>query len=261
MKRGKSKTPISASKPAQTVPGSSALNITKLVASVLGELKALADPDRKRGHEIYFKGTIDSLGIPMAQVLMVARQFARDLRQADRVTVFDICEALFKSGGFEASIIACHWSRIPRKQYEASDIRVFGRWLDRYVGNWATCDTFCNHSVAMLLERYPHTADTLLSWARSPNRWVRRGAAVSLIVPAKKGLFTGTILAIASILLHDEDDMVQKGYGWMLKEAYAAHPSELEEFILGHAGEMPRTAFRYAIEKWPPALRKQAMSH
>ena len=257
MKHGKSKTPISASKgsPVQVTP-----EAEQLTSEVLDELKALADPDRKRGHEIYFKGTIDSLGIPMAQVLMVARQYGKALRKTDKKTVFAACESLFQRGGFEASIIACHWSRIPRKQYQASDIELFGRWLDSYVGNWATCDTFCNHSVAMVLERYPHTADTLLTWARSPNRWVRRGAAVSFIVPAKKGLFTDTILSIASGLLHDEDDMVQKGYGWMLKEAYKAHPSVLEDFILGHAGDMPRTAFRYAIEKWPPALRKQAMA-
>jgi 3-methyladenine DNA glycosylase AlkD len=260
MKRAKSKTPTSVSKPAKVPEGRSTIDIKKLVATVQDELQALADPDRKRGHEIYFKGTIDSLGIPMAQVMMVVRQYAGGLRKADKATVFAVCEALFKTGGFEASIIACHWSRLPRKQYVASDIQIFGRWLDSYVGNWATCDTFCNHSVAMVLERYPQTVKTLLDWARSKNRWVRRGAAVSLIVPAKKGLFTETILDIASIMLRDEDDMVQKGYGWMLKEAYAAHPRVLEDFMLRHAGEMPRTAFRYAIEKWPPELRKQAMA-
>lgn len=234
--------------------------LDQLTSEVLDELKAMANPERKRGHEIYFKGTIDSLGIPMAQVLMVARQYGKALRKADKKTIFAACESLFRNGGFEASIIACHWSRIPRKQYEASDIRVFGKWLDRYVGNWATCDTFCNHSVAMVLERYPATAATLLDWARSRNRWVRRGAAVSLIVPAKKGLFTGTMLDIAAVLMNDMDDMVQKGYGWMLKEAFAAHPAELEAFVLRHADIMPRTAFRYAIEKWPLAKRKMAMS-
>jgi 3-methyladenine DNA glycosylase AlkD len=260
MKRAKSKIPTSASKPAQHAAVSSAKDIKALVAAVLEALQVLADPERKRGHERYFKGTINSLGIPMAAVMMVARQHAVVVRNADKEVIFAVCEALFKTGGFEASIIACHWSRLPRKHYTASDIGIFGHWLDNYVSNWATCDTFCNHSVAAVLEQYPHTSDTLLRWARSRNRWVRRGAAVSLIVPAKKGMFTNTILAIAAILLQDKDDMVQKGYGWMLKEAYAAHPGELEAFIRQHAGEMPRTAFRYAIEKWPPAKRKQAMA-
>lgn len=234
-------------------------DLAQLTSEVLDELRALADPERKRGHEIYFKGTIDSLGIPMAQVLMVARQYGKALRKADKATVFAACEALFRSGGFEASIIAAHWSRIPRKQYTADDIRLFGQWLNQYVGNWATCDTFCNHSVAMVLERYPSTADTLLAWTRSGNRWVRRGAAVSLIVPAKKGLFTTTILGIATALLRDTDDMVQKGYGWMLKEAYRAQPKAMETFVMKHRADMPRTAFRYAIEKWPPAKRAAAM--
>jgi 3-methyladenine DNA glycosylase AlkD len=245
---------------ARTTAGKPAIDISELVSAVQEALRSLADPLRKRGHEAYFKGTIDSLGIPMTQVLTVARQYARELRKADKETIFDICEALFQAGGFEASIIACHWSRIPRKHYTASDIQVFGSWVDRYVGNWATCDTFCNHSVAMVLERYPQTASTLLGWSRSRNRWIRRAAAVSLVVPAKKGLFTDSILAVATAMLHDGDDMVQKGYGWMLKEAYAAHPKELEDFILRYAKVMPRAAFRYAIEKWPPAKRKRAMA-
>jgi 3-methyladenine DNA glycosylase AlkD len=89
---------------------------------------------------------------------------------------------------------------------------------------------------------------------------VKRAAAVSLIVPARKGLFLPAIFDIAVLMLTDGDDMVQKGYGWMLKEASKAHQEEVFEFVMQHKAVMPRTALRYAIEKMPPELRKMAMS-
>jgi 3-methyladenine DNA glycosylase AlkD len=66
-------------------------------------------------------------------------------------------------------------------------------------------------------------------------------------------------LEIADILLHDQDDMVQKGYGWMLKEASRTHQKEVFEYVLKHKDNMPRTALRYAIEKMPAELKNEAM--
>ena len=57
----------------------------------------------------------------------------------------------------------------------------------------------------------------------------------------------------------DRDDMVQKGYGWMLKAASQAHQEEVFSYVMQHKAVMPRTALRYAIEKMPPLLRAQAM--
>ena len=66
---------------------------------------------------------------------------------------------------------------------------------------------------------FPNQVSTLKKWAKSKNMWMRRAAAVSLIIPAKKGLFLKDIFEIADILMMDKEDLVQKGYGWMLKEA------------------------------------------
>ena len=99
----------------------------------------------------------------------------------------------------------------------------------------------------------------LKSWARSENRWMRRAAAVSLIIPARKGKFQDDILDIAGILLQDQDDMVQKGYGWMLKAASQADQKRIFDYVMSKRAVMPRTALRYAIEKMPEDMRKRAM--
>ena len=65
---------------------------------------------------------------------------------------------------------------------------------------------------------------------------------------------------IAELLLEDAEDLVQKGYGWMLKEAGNQFPEEVFDFVMKHRARMPRTALRYAIEKYPPAMRKRAMN-
>lgn len=61
-------------------------------------------------------------------------------------------------------------------------------------------------------------------------------------------------------MLEDPDDMVQKGYGWMLKEATKKFPDEVFDYVMRHKGRMPRTALRYAIEKLPANLRRKAMA-
>jgi 3-methyladenine DNA glycosylase AlkD len=106
---------------------------------------------------------------------------------------------------------------------------------------------------------YPKFTTNLIDWSKSENRWKKRASAVSLIIPARKGLFLPEIFEIADTLLADPDDLVQKGYGWMLKAASEAHQTEVFDFVMSRKNVMPRTAFRYAIEKMPPERRAEAM--
>ena len=82
---------------------------------------------------------------------------------------------------------------------------------------------------------------------------------MTLIVPAKKGKFLNDILEIADLFLCDKDDLVQKGYGWMLKAASQAHEREIFEYVMKNGNFMPRTALRYAIEKMSKELKRRAM--
>jgi 3-methyladenine DNA glycosylase AlkD len=106
---------------------------------------------------------------------------------------------------------------------------------------------------------YPKYISTLKQWAKSKNRWMKRASAVSLIIPARKGLFLNDVFEIADTLLLDTDDMVQKGYGWMLKVASNMHEKEVFDYVMKHKSNMPRTALRYAIEKMPKELKVEAM--
>jgi len=147
-----------------------------------------------------------------------------------------------------------------RKQYDEKDFAVFTSWIEKYINNRAKCDTFCNHTVGDFIEQFPRYITHLKQRTKSENRRVRRAAAVSLIVPARRGKFLPDIFQIADKLLIDEDDMVQKGYGRLLKVASQSHQQEVFDYVMKHKDKMPRTALRYAIEKMPKELKKQAMS-
>ncbi|MDR1585051.1 MAG: DNA alkylation repair protein, partial [Prevotellaceae bacterium] len=159
----------------------------------------------------------------------------------------------------EEAVVACIFSEALHRQYEPADFKTFERWVRKYVNNWADCDTLCNHTIGTFVMMYPACINELKKWAESPERWVKRAAAVSLIIPARKGLFLQDIFEIANTLLLDKDDMVQKGYGWMLKAASQAHQQEVFDYVISKKAVMPRTALRYAIEKMPEELRVEAM--
>jgi 3-methyladenine DNA glycosylase AlkD len=169
------------------------------------------------------------------------------------------CEDLYRTGYLEDGLVAADWAERLAPSLGPEAVRLLGGWVDRYVDTWAACDTLCNHAVGDLVARYPETIAVLKAWAGSENRWMRRAAAVSLVVPAKRGEFLDDALAIADLLLLDEDDMVRKGYGWLLKEASRRHRDEVHAFVLSRRDVMPRTALRYAVELMPHELRAKAM--
>jgi len=217
--------------------------------------------------------TAKTYGIKTNEVHKIAKDFLGQIKECSKQTVFELCEELWKSGFLEEETIACNWSESQHKKYEPADFAVFERWLSLYVNCWADCDTLCNHTIGSFLMMYPEYVDKLKTWAKSPNRWMRRGAAVSLIIPARKGLFLNDILEIADILLKDKDDLVQKGYGWMLKAASMSetfvkgtdktkkeHLEAIFNFVMKNKSVMPRTALRYAIEKMPAELKIKAMA-
>ena len=166
---------------------------------------------------------------------------------------------MYRSGQLEESFIVSTWAYALSGQYQLKDLAVFRRWIDTYITNWASCDGFCNHTLGDFIETYPGCIAELKHWTLSENKWMRRAAAVSLIVPAKHGKFLPEALEIADLLLLDSEDMVQKGYGWLLKEASRHHQAEVFSYVMRNRKVMPRTALRYAIELMPQELKKEAM--
>lgn len=231
----------------------------KFLKNIKKDLKKLSDKKTKESGKRFFKEDIVLYGVKTPIVQRLAKEYFKDIKDKPKKDIYTLCEELFKSGYMEEAFIACNWSYALKNIYEKKDFYIFKKWVEKYVSNWAVCDTFCNHTVGEFLEKFPEYIKEIKKWTKSKNRWVKRAVAVSFIVPAKKGLFLKDVFEIADIMLEDKDDMVQKGYGWALKAASNKHQKEVFDYVMKNKKSMPRTSLRYAIEKMPENLRQKAL--
>lgn len=194
-----------------------------------------------------------------AAVRKIARANFQHVKNQSKDKIFDLCEAMLETNFWEERIIAFEWAFRVRKQYAADDFKRFEAWLERYVDGWGSCDDFCTHAFGHLIYAFPENSSNVMAWIPSENRWFRRGASVVMIYGIRRKQGIAASFEIADQLLLDADDLVQKGYGWMLKEISKSEPQQVFEFVTQRKAIMPRTSLRYAIEKLPPKLRQQAM--
>lgn len=230
-----------------------------IVARIREELKADADLETQNSVRRFFKEQVTCYGVKTGTVGRIAKKYWNEVKDLDKEKIFALCEELYRSDYTEEAFVVSFWLPNMIERLESSDLAVFRGWIERYLNNWAKCDGLCNHTVGGFIEMHPESIGELKGWARSDNRWLRRAAAVSLIVPAKRGCFLKEALEISDLLLRDEDDMVQKGYGWLLKEESRKHQKEVLDYVLKNRKTMPRTALRYAIELMPKELKTEAM--
>jgi 3-methyladenine DNA glycosylase AlkD len=230
-----------------------------VIAHIRKDLKASADPATQKTFQRFFKEKVKYYGVKMPTVGKIARKYWNEVKLRHKREIFSLCEELYKSGYCEEAFVVSSWAHLLADHYEREDLPVFRHWINSYITNWAACDSFCNHTIGDFIEKFPEYIGELKCWTQSDNRWMRRAAAVSLIVPAKHGKYLDDVLEIAGLLLIDNDDMVQKGYGWLLKEAGRKHQKEVFDYVMHNRKSMPRTALRYAIELMPKELKVDAM--
>ncbi len=235
------------------------MNLKQITHQIHTDLLTAIDPVHKEGATRYFKESIKIYGGRIPDVRKIASKYTTLLKKEPLSSVWNLSEQLLKTGYIEDATIALALTYNRRKEWEIDDFKKLERWLHTYVSNWAICDDLCNHSMGYSIDTYPEILPTVHAWTQSDNRWVRRAAAVSFILPARAGNNLTDVLPIAKALLHDTDDLVQKGCGWLLREAAKNHPQEIIAYIETHKQTMPRTMLRYAIERMPADIKKQLM--
>ncbi|GAB3807244.1 DNA alkylation repair protein [Spirosoma humi] len=226
--------------------------------STFGDVKdtliAMAQPERailltrffKTGPGQYGEGD-QFLGLSMPQQHAVVRQYAS-------LSLLDV-EKLVQDPLHECRMVGL---LIWVKQFgKATSIRqeiIRERYLAnrRYINNWDLVDVTCTH----ILGKHALTNDrsTLYELAGEANLWSQRLAIVSTLALIRVGQFSDTF-AIAEQLLPHKHDLIHKAVGWMLREVGKRNADALEEFLHDNVSRMPRTALRYAIERFEPAKR------
>ncbi len=190
----------------------------------------------------------------------VLRDFVRDLKDAG----VEVALPLLKSGWHEARAVAL---MLLVRQFQRGDERTQKRVYDLYlkstkfINNWDLVDMSAEHIVGGWLRDKPVLREKILTrLASSKSMWERRIAILATFHYIKNG-DAGETFRIARLLLKDNEDLIQKSVGWMLREV-GKRVSEQEEeaFLKLHFRDMPRTMLRYAIERFAEPKRKRYLA-
>lgn len=227
----------------------------------LALLRSKADPRRKAGVQAYFKESVSAFGVTAPQVREIAARIHRQVKDVWSVAdAIALCDLMLARPELEAKGVAI----LVLQRYRGTfPVALFDRahaWLssDR-LANWASVDTLCPDVIGALLEAHAPLRRRIAGWARSPNRWVRRASIVSWLKLARRPEHKDAVYAAARRHFDSDDDLVQKAAGWLLREAGKQDMRALEAFLRAHGPRIPRTTLRYAIERFPPARRRDLL--
>jgi 3-methyladenine DNA glycosylase AlkD len=210
----------------------------------------------------FFKEEIQSRGWYTAALRKAAVECRRNLvRERSMHFVVQVADQLFSGRVLEEKIFAVFLLEKQTENFGDGEFRLFASWLDR-VSSWADHDALAHDLLAPMVAADPKRCREVFRWAKSPNRWRRRAACVALIRGEREQKFFDQIVQLSNQLLQneDEDDMVQKGLGWLLRETAKADPKRTVPYLMKIRKNAPRLVLRTACETLPVATRKQVLS-
>lgn len=218
------------------------------LANARRSLRSLANPHKALVHRGFFKQTTDVfLGVTTPQIRSLSRGYVDLPLSAIR--------QLLNSRIHDERSLA---NAILVRRFRAGDDRAQKRIFDfymrnrKYIRNWDGVDDSAPYIVGSYLLNRDKTI--LHELARSQTLWDRRIAIVATWWFIRQGQID-TTLKITRALLADEEDLIHKATGWMLREVGKRNLTALKRFLRDHSHKMPRTALRYAIERFSPAER------
>ncbi|MDP2709031.1 MAG: DNA alkylation repair protein, partial [bacterium] len=149
----------------------------EIVASIRKELKKQVDIKYRDGERRLFKEPIKNIGVRLPNRRKVAQKLWPQAEILTKIQLFKVCEELL--GGLSEEVtIGLDWLWRSRNKLEAKDFKLFEKWVNLYLDNWAKIDDFSTHALGYLINRFPQLASEVFSWTKSKNRWVKRAAAV-----------------------------------------------------------------------------------
>ena len=231
-----------------------------LARSVLADLKSQASTNKAIEMQRFFKTGVGEygsgdifLGVTVPQTRVIARTYAE--------LAFPEIEKLTKSDFHEARlcglIILCN--QFKRLKNPADQKKLFDFYMQQVykgrVNNWDLVDVTAP-TLGQYLVDSKNPLALLRKLAKSKSLWERRVSMILTFAFIRAGELEPTY-EIAERLLKDDEDLIHKAVGWMLREMGKRDPGLLRAFLQEHCHEMPRTTLRYSIEKLPERERKK----
>ena len=226
-------------------------------AFLLSELQSLASPEKAAGASRYFKTGVGQYG-EGDQFLGIGSTQIRSIAKANKATPLEELHTLLASPWHEARscallILVYRVQSKRTTEQEREEIYQFYLQHTAACNNWDLVDLTCRDIVGNYLLHRDRTP--IYQLAQSPNLWEQRISIVSTWAFIQAGDFADTF----KLALHFQDhphDLIHKAVGWMLREVGKKDQVALTEFLESYGTSLPRTALRYAIERYPEAQRQ-----
>lgn len=237
---------------------------SQTVAEIRRILKEDGSAKHAKGVQWFFKEEIKSRGWYAADLRSLARQFRRKVieergKEEGVQFLMQVADRLFTGRVLEEKVFAVFLLEGQAAKLGDEEFARFESWLDR-ISSWADHDALVHYLIAPMVAAKPPRTRFVFRWAKSKNRWHRRAACVALIQGTRQKLFFPDIVRLSNMLLSDEDDMVQKGLGWLLRETAKAGPKRTVPYLMKIRVRAPRLVLRTACETLPKALRSRVLS-
>jgi 3-methyladenine DNA glycosylase AlkD len=223
-------------------------------------LKAGGSLERASSVQRFFKEEIQSHGWRTVDVRRASIRWRREiLQQSDLRFLLRVADNLFAGTVNEEKNVAVFLLENITAGFGDEEFRLLESWLPR-ISNWSDHDALVHYLIGAMIVAKPARARKVFRWAMSRNRWYRRAACVALIQGTRRKMFFSEITKLGELLLSDEDDMVQKGLGWLLRETAKADARRTVPYLLSIRERVSRLVLRTACETLPKAARKKLLT-
>jgi 3-methyladenine DNA glycosylase AlkD len=215
-------------------------------------LRRHADPEKAAFYPSYFKNCSDDifLGVTVPRTRAIAKEYWKLLSLAEVRTLMR--SKIHEERSLANEILCIQFKKSDEQQQK----KIFEFYVRnrRFIREWDGVDGSAPYIIGpYLLDR---NKKLLYELARSSRLWDRRIAIVSTLWFIRAGRISDT-LRLAKMLLGDQEDLIHKATGWALREVGKRDPAALRKFLNMYCTKMPRTALRYAIERFPERERKK----
>ncbi|MCH8021901.1 DNA alkylation repair protein [candidate division KSB1 bacterium] len=182
----------------------------------------------------------------------VTRKVARKFRELPLEQVLKLLKSKFHEERLLALFMLV---ALFKKGDEEQQKKIYEGYLSHtdFINNWDLVDSSAHQIVGGYL--FERDRKRLYQLAKSKSLWERRISMIATYTFIKKDDFEDT-LKLSEILLTDEEDLMHKAVGWMLREVGKKDIEVEERFLRKHYKKMPRTMLRYAIEKFEEEKRQ-----
>ena len=208
----------------------------------------------------FFKHEVQSRGWYTAELRKVSRRFRRAiLAEHGLPYLLLVADQLFRGEMLEEKNFDVMLLEGMTTQFSRGEFKLFESWLDR-VSTWADHDALVHYLIGPMVAADDTYLTRLPRWAKKKDVWHQRAAAVSLIHSTRQHKHFDHIQRMTELLLTSDDDMVQKGLGWLLREAAKANPVQTVAYLMTIRDRTPRLVLRTACETLDRQTRARVLA-